>query len=87
MLDFLSYLTPKKKAKIRIEKPAEPPVAEESLQDQVRRYARMIPQEPDPNIGRVQEIKEEIKKGTYLKREMIEESALRLTQRFLRKDR
>ena len=45
-----------------------------------------MPQVADPNLGRVQEIREEIQKGGYPPREIIEETATRLALRFLRKE-
>ena len=58
----------------------------EEIQEEVRKYAKLLPNVPDPNLGRVQEIREEIQKGTYLSREFIEEAASRLLLRFLRKE-
>ena len=56
------------------------------IQDEVRKYQRYLTQVAEPNLGRVREIKEEVKKGTYLTPEMIEETANRLALRFLRKE-
>lgn len=56
------------------------------LREEIRKYARLLPQVAEPNLGRVREIQEEIKKGTYPSREAIEETAARLTLRFLRKE-
>lgn len=56
------------------------------IQEEVRRYLRFLPQVADPNLGRVQEIREEIQKGGYPTREIIEETATRLALRFLRKE-
>lgn len=56
------------------------------VQEEIRKYVRLIPQAAEPSLGRVREIQEEIKKGTYLSREMIEEAASRLVLRFLRKE-
>jgi anti-sigma28 factor (negative regulator of flagellin synthesis) len=47
----------------------------------------LIPTEAEPNLGRVREIKEEIKNGTYLTREIIEEAAMQLALRLLRKEK
>ena len=55
--------------------------------EEVRKYLRLIPTEAEPNLGRVREIKEEIKKGTYLTREIIEEAAMQLALRLLRKEK
>lgn len=56
------------------------------LQAEILKYLRYLPQVADPNLGRVREIQEEIKKGTYLNREIIEETAARMALRFLRKE-
>lgn len=66
--------------------PAEPEPTPEQIQQEVRKYLRLFPTIPEPNLSRVFEIKEEIKKGTYPTQEMIEETASRLTLRFLRKE-
>ena len=44
----------------------------------------MIPHEPEPNLGRVYEIKQEIKKGKYPTQEMIDEAAHHLAMRLAR---
>lgn len=61
--------------------------SDDKTRDEVRKYLRLIPTEPEPNLGRVREIKEEIKKGTYLTREVIEEAAMQLALRLLRKEK
>ncbi len=70
--------------KFRIQAPSEKTKAEKDRED-VRKYLRLIPTEAEPNLGRVREIKEEIKNGTYLTREIIEEAAAQLALRLLRK--
>ncbi|HQB94820.1 MAG TPA: hypothetical protein PK997_06375 [Candidatus Omnitrophota bacterium] len=74
-----------RKKSFRIQAPVDPS-APKSERDEVCKYLRQIPNEPEPNLGRVREIKEEIKKGTYLTREIIEEAAMQLALRLLRKD-
>ena len=81
-----SELVGKNRRRIRIEKPTIRNPEEERLWREVRKYAALIPFEAEPNLGRVREIKEEIKKGTYLTPEVIEETAARLAVRFMRKD-
>ena len=76
----------KSRRRIRIEKPTIQNPEEEKLWHEVRKYAALIPFEAEPNLGRVREIKEEIKMGTYLTPEVIEETAARLAVRFMRKD-
>ena len=56
------------------------------IQEEVRKYQRYFSQVAEPNLGRVREIQEEIKKGTYLTSEMVQETANRLALRFLRKE-
>ncbi len=69
---------------IRIEKPTIRNAAEEELWREVYYFARLIPAEPDPNMGRVAEIKEEIQSGAYITPEVIEETAARLAIRFMK---
>lgn len=71
---------------IRIEKPTIRSSEEEALWREVHYYAQLIPQEPDPNMGRVEEIKEELRKGTYLTSEVLEETAARLAIRFMKRE-
>ena len=56
------------------------------IQEEVRKYLRLIPHAAEPNLARVREIQDEIRRGTYLTREMIQETAGRLALRFLRKE-
>ncbi len=75
-----------KRRKIKIEKPVARPLhVNEQVWQEVQHYLRMIPQEPDPNLGRVREIRQEIEQGTFLRPEMIEETAARLAIRFVKK--
>lgn len=75
-----------KNNRIRIERPEILNPEEERLWKDVLKYAKLIPSEPEPNMGRIQEIKEEIDQGTYLTLDKIQETAARLTIRFLKKD-
>ena len=75
-----------KRPKFRIQAPSERTIAQKDRAE-VQKYLRLIPTEAEPNLGRVREIKEEIKKGTYLTREMIEEAAMQLALRLLRKEK
>lgn len=72
--------------RIRIEKPAMQGPEEEQLLQEMRKFAKLVPYEPEPNMGRVREIKEEIMNGTYITPEVIEETAARLAIRFMRKE-
>ncbi len=56
------------------------------IQEEIRKYIRFLPHVPEPNLARVRELKEQIKNGTYLTREVVEETAGRLMFRFLRKE-
>lgn len=56
------------------------------LREEILKYLRFLPHVADPHLGRVEEIREELKKGGYLNREMIGETAARLALRFLRKE-
>lgn len=56
------------------------------VQEEIRKYIRYLPHVAEPNLARVREIKEEIEKGTYLTRQMVEETASRLVLRFLRRE-
>ena len=76
----------KNQRRIRIEKPVSSTPEDDRLWQEARHYARLIPSEPEPNMGRLEEIKEEIKKGTYLTSQAIEETAARLTIRFMKKE-
>ncbi len=70
--------------KIRIEKPVIRNPEDEKLWREVHKFAQLVPFELEPNMGRLEEIKEEIKKGTYITPEVIEETAARLAIRFMR---
>jgi len=65
-------------SRIRIEKPTVRNFEQDSLMEEVRKYIALIPSEPNPNMGRVREIKEELSQGTYITREKIEEVAAHL---------
>ena len=57
------------------------------LRAEIRKYLRLLPEIPEPNLTRVREIQEQIQQGTYqVTMEMIEETASRLAFRFLRKE-
>ena len=73
-----------KSRKIRIEKPTIQNSEEEKLWREVHKFAELIPFEPEPNMGRLHEIKAEIQNGTYLTPDVIEETAARLVIRFMR---
>jgi len=82
----MSSAIEKSRRKIRIQPVTSEPDESQKQRDEVRKYLRLIPTESEPNLGRVREIKEEIKKGTYLTKEMIEEAAMQLALRLLRKE-
>lgn len=54
-----------------------------SLKQEVERFKRELQKIPDPNFGRIEELKEKIKNNTLITQEAIEEAAERLAERFL----
>lgn len=72
--------------RIRIEKPTIQNSEEENLWREVSKFVQLIPLEPEPNMGRLREIKEEIKKENYITPEVIEETAARLAIRFMKRE-
>ena len=56
-----------------------------SLRQEIERFKRELKQIPDPNFGRIQELKEKIRKKTLLTKEAIEETAERIAERFFGK--
>ncbi|MBN1689382.1 MAG: hypothetical protein JW893_09785 [Candidatus Omnitrophica bacterium] len=85
-MNILSNVVGHFRKKIQIEKPSVRTPEEEVLWREVRKFAALVPSEPDPNMGRGKEIKEEIAKGTYLTREKIEETAALLAIRLAHKE-
>lgn len=43
--------------------------------DEIKKYKKLMEQVPDPNEGRILEIKQSIRNGTFLTREKIEATA------------
>ena len=78
------FHTGKSGNRIRIQKPVIRTPEEEKLWREVQKYAELIPSEPEPNMGRLKEIKEEIRRGTYINQEMIDEAAANLSIRLTR---
>ena len=76
----------KNNGRIRIERPSIQSAEEERLWREVAKFAQLIPSELEPNMGRLSEIKDEIKKGKYITSEVIEETAARLAIRFMKKE-
>lgn len=73
--------------KIRIVNPSIRTFEDEQLWRDVHKYAQLIASEPEPNMGRVREIKDELKAGhPYVTPEVIEETAARLAIRFMHKE-
>lgn len=75
-----------KRKKIKINNPVVEHGEDETLWQEIRKYMRLIPAVPEPNMGRIKEIKEEIRRGTYDKAEVLEETAARLAIRFMTKE-
>ena len=80
-MEIINRLFQNLKQRIRIEKPVIQTQEEDQLWREVQRYVEMIPGEADPHMGRVEEIKEEIRSGNYPTREMIDAAAARLASR------
>ena len=76
----------KKRKGIRIEQPSARSEESDALLEEARKFARLVPYAPEPNFGRIQEIKEEIRKGIYLQSYMTEETAARLAIRFMKRE-
>ena len=74
------------KPRIKIEKPVIRSKEAEQTWREIRKFAKLIPTEAEPNLGRVREIKQALKEGEYLTPEMIEETAAHVLMRFMRKD-
>ena len=72
--------------KVAVQEPTIQTLEDERLWQDVERFSRLIPSEPEPNMGRVQEIKDEIQKGTYITAEVLEETSARLAIRFMKKE-
>lgn len=56
-----------------------------SLKQEIERFKRELRDVPEPNFGRIQELREKIKKKMLITKEAIEETAERLAERFLGK--
>lgn len=54
-----------------------------NLKQEVERFKRELQKLPDPNFGRIGELKEKIKNKTLITKEAIEEAAERIAERFL----
>ena len=53
-----------------------------TLKQEIDRLKRKLKEVPEPNSGRIQELKDKIKKKTLITKEAIEEAAQRLAERF-----
>jgi hypothetical protein len=49
---------------------------------EIAKYKELLDQIPDPNEGRIRELKDLIQKGKLINRESIRESAMRIAERF-----
>lgn len=73
----------KRNNRIRVVKPeTENGACTDITWQEVQKFAKLVPFEPDPNLGRVREIKEELRKGFYPSHQMIEEAASQLLSRW-----
>nr|CAX68949.1 hypothetical protein JG2_0210 [uncultured bacterium] len=55
--------------------------------EEIQKWLRELKNVPEPNCGRIQELKDKIKNKTLITKESIEETAIRLAARFLGKDK
>ena len=56
---------------------------ERNLNQEIEKYKRLLKEIPDPNFGRIRELKDSIRRGTFLTKEAIMETAERIAARFL----
>lgn len=70
--------------KFKIEPPQAALPSKNTAHRDVKRYVDMIPHVAEPNLGRVFEIKQEIRKGRYPTQAMIDEAAHHLAMRLAR---
>ena len=56
-----------------------------TLNEEIKQFKRELKEIPEPNFGRIQELKEKIKKKTLITREAVEEAAERIADRFFGK--
>ena len=82
----MSSVARENSVRIRIQSPEIRSSEEERLWQEILKYSKLIPSEPEPNMGRVQEIREELANGSYLSRDKIDETAARLVIRFMKKE-
>ena len=80
------YCAPQEKESARGNQLPMTPMRKDELKKEVEKYKKLIDDIPDPNFGRIRELKEAIKKGTFLTKEAIIESAERIAARFLGKE-
>ncbi len=59
---------------------------ESDLKKDIEKYKRLIEDISDPNCGRIRELKDAIRKGTFLSKEAMIETAERIAARFLGKE-
>lgn len=60
--------------------------SEGDVRKEIEKYKRLIDDISEPNCGRIQELKEAIRKGNLLTKEAIMEAAERIAARFLGKE-
>ncbi len=83
-MELINRLFRNFRQRVRIEKPAIQTAEDDKLWQDIRRFAKLIPSEANPHLGRVEEIKEEIQRGNYPTQEMIDAAAARLASRLLK---
>lgn len=62
------------------------PIKESELKRELEKYRKLIDDVSEPNCGRITELKEAIRSGTFLTKEAIQETAERIAARFLGKE-
>ncbi|OGW80864.1 MAG: hypothetical protein A3G33_05575 [Omnitrophica bacterium RIFCSPLOWO2_12_FULL_44_17] len=60
---------------------------EDDFKKDIEKFKREIEDIPEPNFGRIEELKEKIRNKTFLTKEAIEETAMRLAAKFLGKEK
>lgn len=78
---------PKYRRHVRVASPVAEEGENEELWRQIQKFARYMSAVPEPNFSRVQEIKDDLRKGKYkITDEMLDETATRLSMRFLKRE-
>lgn len=60
---------------------------DQELKRDLEKFKKEIKEIPDPNFGRIEELREKIRNKTFLTKEAIEETALRLAAKLMGKEK